>query len=121
MKAADTQELQAMPIETKEQASVFLMRYREKLRAESIYGTVVQKTWKPFTVRHPELVEKASIAQSIAEEHFWQMPYESAIKKPEFWDLPKHKWESEREKRGIAVSATHAEELCSNAKIVMER
>ena len=106
----DVAELHAMLIDTKEHASEFLKKYREKLRAESIYGTVVPKTWKPFTVRYPELVEKASVAQAIAEEHFWQMPYELAIKKPEFWGLPRHKWESEREKRGIAKGALHAEE-----------
>jgi hypothetical protein len=104
-KTPTVEELRAMPIDTKDQATAYTAGYKARLQAELPIGQgrFIGAKSKPWTVSNQDLVAKNSKATEVAEQNYWQMPYEQAIKKELFQGLPKAKWEAERIKRGMPI------------------
>lgn len=93
--------MRSLPIDTKEQAQVFVRAHKDWLAANNPYGmgAMTPKNAKPATLRAPDIGEKVRRAYDIAEANYWQMPYSEA--KVRFYGLPRAKWEAERSKRGL--------------------
>ncbi len=55
----------------------------------------------PASVRAPDLVKKALVAEVLAEKCYWQMPFDRARKVHD--GLPYAKWANARTSRGLAL------------------
>jgi hypothetical protein len=93
--------LRLMPLDTQADAVLYMEAYRRWLRENSPYGMRLLASFKPATVRAPDLVDKASRAEVLAQACYWQMPYEKAQR--HFYGLPRSEWAAERVRRGMAV------------------
>lgn len=95
--------LRAMPIGTKEEAHAYMLAYRAWIvaNASTGNGAFIGARSKPATVRAPDLVQKAHIAEERAELTYWQMPFDKARR--HFDGLPYSKWAAKRQERGLEV------------------
>jgi hypothetical protein len=96
--------LRAMPITTKEEAATYMDAYKNWIVANCATGNgaFIGAKSKPATVRAPDLVQKAQIAEELAEMKYWQMPFEKASRV--YYGIPYAKWAGERVKRGLVVT-----------------
>ena len=92
-------QMRAMPISTKDEAVAFMAAFRQYCWENNPYGMVLPKSHKPASVRCPDIFRKAREAEQVAEQCFWQMPWDMARIK--FWGLPRAKWEEARRVRGL--------------------
>lgn len=95
--------LRAMPITTKVEAEAFVIAYKAWIVANSATGNgaFIGARSKPASVRAPDLVQKALMAEELAELNYWQMSYERAVRR--YCGLPYAKWVAKRLERGLDV------------------
>jgi hypothetical protein len=95
--------LRAMPLTNKAEAEAFIKAYKNWIVANSATGNgaFIGSKSKPATVRAPDLVQKARIAEEMAEMNYWQMTFEKASRV--HYGIPYSKWARERTKRGLEV------------------
>jgi hypothetical protein len=98
--ALDAQ-LRAMPIGTKDQAVAFMAAFKNYVWQNNPYGMVLPKSHRPACVRCPDIFQKARKAELIAEQAYWQMPWEMARVK--FWGLPRERWAAKRVEQGMTA------------------
>lgn len=96
--------LRAMPLKTKQDAIEYMAAYRRWLVGNTATGNgaFIAAKSKPATVRAPDLCAKAALAEVLAEQCYWQMPFELASKR--FPGIPLAKWQGERKRRGLQAS-----------------
>ncbi len=96
--------LRAMPLNGKQDAIEYMAAYRSWLAQNTATGNgaFIAARSKPATVRAPDLCAKAALAEIMAEQCYWQLPFEVASKR--FPGIPFAKWQGERCRRGLAAS-----------------
>lgn len=99
---ATISELRAMPMMTREDGAAYRRAFDRWHESVNPYGMgpTLPKNRKPHSASHPDLFRKNKLAEELAQEGYWQMPYEEA--KAKFFGLPLAKWEQKRRDMGLS-------------------